>query len=64
MSENLERLSKLSRETWESYKYRHHVPLRGLTINERPALTGVDPAKIGDYVFVFVRDPLCAYEPG
>lgn len=62
MSENLDRLPQVSREAWESYKYRHHVPLGGLTINGRPALTGIDPAKIGDYVFVFVRDPLCAYE--
>jgi uridine phosphorylase len=62
MSNDLSHLSAINRETWESYKYRHHVPLRGLTINGRPALTGIDPAKIGDYVFVFVRDPLCAYE--
>ena len=62
MSEDLDRLPPVSRETWETYKYRHNVPLRGLTINGRPALTSIDPAKIGDYVFVFVRDPLCAYE--
>ena len=60
MSDDLDRLPPVSRETWENYKYRHRVPLRGLTINGRPALTGIDPAKIGDYVFVFVRDPLCA----
>ncbi|MBM7044743.1 MULTISPECIES: nucleoside phosphorylase [Rhizobium] len=62
MSEDLSHLPSVSRETWESYKYRNNVPLRGLQINGRPALTGIDPTKIGDYVFIFVRDPLCAYD--
>jgi uridine phosphorylase len=50
------------REQLERYAYSRNVPLRGLEIAGRPALTGVDPAKIGDYVLVFVRDPLCAYD--
>lgn len=62
MSEDLSHLPPVSRETWESYKYRNNVPLRGLQIDGRPALTGIDPTKIGDYVFIFVRDPLCAYD--
>lgn len=51
----------VQRELLERYVYAKNVPLRGLQINGRPALTGIDPAKIGDYVLVFVRDPLCAY---
>jgi uridine phosphorylase len=50
------------REVWSSYKYRENVPLRGLEIDGRPALTGLTPALVGDYVLLFVRDPLCAYD--
>jgi uridine phosphorylase len=50
------------REQLERYAYSRNVPLRGLEIDGRPALTGIDPAKVGDYVLVFVRDPLCAYD--
>jgi len=57
-----DRLPAVNRELWSDYKYRDNVPLRGLTINGRPALTGVDPAEVGDYVLVLVRDPLCGYE--
>lgn len=62
MSENLDHLPPLARDMWESYTYRDNVPLRGLEIGGRPALTGINPALIGDYVFVFVRDPLCGYD--
>lgn len=62
MTEDLSYLPAVSRETWEAYKYRNNVPLRGLQIDGRPALTGIDPSKVGDYVFIFVRDPLCAYD--
>ena len=51
-----------NRELLERYAYSHNVPLRGLEIDGRPALTGVDPSKVGDYVLLFVRDPLCAYD--
>jgi uridine phosphorylase len=44
------------------YEYAKNVPLRGLEINGRPALTGINPAQIGDYVILTVRDPLCAYD--
>ncbi|MCB0047738.1 MAG: nucleoside phosphorylase [Caldilineaceae bacterium] len=46
----------------EQYRYRENVPERGLFINGRPALTGIDPALVGEYVMLTVRDPLCAYE--
>ena len=62
MSDDLDRLPKVNRELWENYKYRDNVPLRGLMIEGMPALTAIDPAKVGDYVMLFVRDPLCAYE--
>lgn len=56
------RLSDAVRKVWDSYDYGGHVPEEGLTIDGRPALTGIDPAKVGDYVLIFVRDPLCAYD--
>lgn len=57
-----DRLPAVNRELWESYKYKDNVPLQGLAINGRPALTGIDPAKVGEYVLIFVRDPLCGYD--
>lgn len=48
-------------EVWETYRYRDKVPLDGLKIGGRPALTGIDPERVGDFVLIFVRDPLCAY---
>lgn len=62
MSDDSDRLPPVSRAMWASYKYRGNVPLRGLEIDGKPALTGIDPSLVGDYVFVFVRDPLCAYD--
>jgi uridine phosphorylase len=50
------------REQLERYAYSRNVPLQGLMIAGRPALTGIDPGKVGEYVLVFVRDPLCAYQ--
>lgn len=44
------------------YEYYHHVPERGLVINERPAMTQIDPELVGDFVLITVRDPLCAYD--
>src|SRR5262245_43455010 len=38
------------------------VPHRGLTIGGRPAMTQIDPAQVGDFVLVTVRDPLCGYD--
>jgi uridine phosphorylase len=46
----------------ERYEYWDNVPHRGLTIGGRPAMTQIDPAKVGDFVLVTVRDPLCAYD--
>lgn len=44
------------------YEYYKNVPERGLLIQGRPALTQIDHEKVGDYVLITVRDPLCAYE--
>ena len=49
------------KEIHARYPYYHNVPERGLEIEGRPALTQIDPDKIGEYVLMTVRDPLCAY---
>ncbi|NLI54639.1 MAG: nucleoside phosphorylase [Clostridiales bacterium] len=45
----------------KDYPYYNNVPPRGFLINGRPALTQIDPGKVGDFVIVLVRDALCAY---
>lgn len=60
-SESSREIPAVQRELLERYAYAKNVPLQGLQINGRPALTGIDPTRIGDYVLVLVRDPLCAY---
>lgn len=45
----------------ERYEYWHNVPHRGLVKNGRPAMTQIDPQKVGDFVLLTVRDPLCDY---
>jgi uridine phosphorylase len=52
----------LNRRLLESYPYARNVPLRGLYIDGRPALSGIDPDRVGDHVVITVRDPLCAYD--
>lgn len=48
------------KEIHEGYSYYNNVPERGLVINKRPAMTQIDHEKVGDYVLLTVRDPLCA----
>jgi uridine phosphorylase len=43
------------------YNYYVNIPERGLVIDGKPALTGIDPSGVGDIVLLTVRDPLCAY---
>lgn len=50
------------RKIYQKYDYAHNVPVKGLMIDGRPALTGIAPSRIGDYVILTVRDPLCAYD--
>lgn len=47
--------------THRGARYAANVPRRGLFIDGRPALTGVAPDSVGEYVILTVRDPLCAY---
>lgn len=44
------------------YGYYRNVPERGLMIQGRPAMTQIDPEKVGDFVLITVRDPLCRYD--
>lgn len=45
----------------ESYVFNNNVPARGLVINGKPAMTQIDPEKVGAYVLITVRDPLIVY---
>lgn len=45
----------------ERFEYDGNIPPKGFFINGRPALTQIDPAKVGDFVIVLVRDALCSY---
>ena len=45
----------------QRYEYWRNVPHRGLVKNGRPAMTQIDPDKVGDFVLLTVRDPLCDY---
>jgi uridine phosphorylase len=44
------------------YEYWNNIPPRGLLIEGRPALTQINPDKVGDFVLITVRDPLCSYD--
>ncbi|MGI6069215.1 MAG: nucleoside phosphorylase [Blautia sp.] len=50
------------KEIHERYEYYKNVPEKGLVIGGRPALTQIDHEKVGDFVLITVRDPLCAYD--
>lgn len=50
------------KEIHDRYRYYHNVPEKGLMIKGRPALTQIDHEKVGDFVLITVRDPLCAYD--
>lgn len=43
------------------FEYDSNIPPKGFFINGRPALTQIDPARVGDFVIVLVRDALCSY---
>jgi uridine phosphorylase len=53
---------RLRSKLWDRYELRNNVPRDGLVIDGRPALTGLDPSLVGEYVIMTVRDPLCAYD--
>jgi uridine phosphorylase len=50
------------RHMHDRHEYWANIPHRGLQIGGRPALTQIDPAKVGDFVLITVRDPLCTYD--
>ncbi|MDL1890007.1 nucleoside phosphorylase [Nitrospirales bacterium NOB] len=62
MKSDLIRQRESIRAIHEKYDYWNRVPHRGLFINGRPAITQIDPTKIGEYVVMTVRDPLAAYD--
>ncbi len=45
----------------KKYRYYQNVPERGLVIDGKPAMTQINPEKVGDYVLITVRDPLIVY---
>jgi uridine phosphorylase len=55
------RNKKSIQDIHKRYNYYANIPERGLVIDGRPALTGIDPSRVGEIVLLTVRDPLCAY---
>jgi uridine phosphorylase len=55
------RNKKSIQDIHKRYNYYANVPERGLVIDGKPALTGIDPSKVGETILLTVRDPLCAY---
>lgn len=43
------------------FEYDQNIPEKGFYIDGKPALTQIDPAKVGDFVIITVRDALCSY---
>ena len=62
MTDKADDVTRAAHEVYSAYKYRDHVPARGLLIDGKPAFTGISPEMVGEYVLLFVRDPLCAYD--
>lgn len=56
------RIKESIKKIHEQYEYYCNVPERGFLIDGKPALTQINPNKVGDFVLVTVRDPLCAYD--
>lgn len=46
---------------FDQYQYRDIMKPGGFVIDGKPALTGIDPELVGDYVIMTVRDPLLSY---
>lgn len=55
-------VDRLRREVWEANPLRQHLPDEGLVKEGKPALTGIDPSRVGKYVVVTVRDPLGSHD--
>lgn len=57
-AEQRAQLDEIRTRIWREHPYRDRLPERGLSIDGKPALTGTDPARVGRYVVITVRDPL------
>lgn len=55
-------MKKSIKKLLDAYEYAANIPLEGLEISGKPALTGIASEEIGQYVILTVRDPLCAYD--
>jgi uridine phosphorylase len=55
-------ISPVNRKLLDAYPYAANVPLHGLNLDGKPALSGIEPDAVGEYVIITVRDPLCAYD--
>lgn len=42
--------------------YEHLPYLPNFDVDGKPGLTKIDPARLGDYIILVVRDPLCSYD--
>lgn len=56
--EDVAALESIRSRALEGYAYADRLPSQGLSMDGRPALTGLDPAAVGRYVVLSVRDPL------
>jgi uridine phosphorylase len=52
-------LRRVNKKILDTYEHLNYLPV--FDKDGKPGLTLVDPSKIGDYVIMTVRDPLCAY---
>ena len=61
MKKERKEISESIRLMQNKYEYWDRVPQSGLSIGGRPACTQIDPALVGDYMIITVRDPFAAY---
>lgn len=59
---DIELLGRVRARAWEGYAYADVLPRLGLSADGLPALTGIDPARVGRYVVLTVRDPLGGHD--
>ncbi|NMD38234.1 MAG: nucleoside phosphorylase [Christensenellaceae bacterium] len=52
---------KSIKQILSQHEYLENIPPEGLFINGKPAVTGIDTSKVGEFVILTVRDALCAY---
>ena len=62
MKSDIIREKESIKQMHRQHPYYANIPEKGLMINDKPAMTQIDASKVGDYVLVVVRDPLCSYD--